>query len=142
MPQNNAETERIYRDIRHHITKRYDKRKEFAMHAAAYVLSLLFFWAIALAFELPAQGEFWQGVTIIGALATAGWTIGIVVHFFDYWFSEQREKAIERELRAVEILGGDKRKNERLVRLDAEGELVDAEPFDEDNDEAVRQARR
>lgn len=118
---------RVYEDIRKRIKKRYDKRKEFFGHFLSYLFVNAMIWLVLLE---PSQ--FGDGVWGIGgALVTVGWTIGIFFHAADWLSEELVEQAVEREMeragyRSVYQYEKAKR-DERLVRLSDDGEIVDYE---------------
>ena len=118
----------IYQDVRQRVHKRFERRKEFFSHLVGYVVSIIGFW---LFWNPIAFGD--GGWGIAAALATLGWTIGILIHMVQFAFDEWGERAIDAELERVGLTTYQQRKSkraedqedERLMRLGEDGELVE-----------------
>lgn len=127
------ELEKIYKDIRKRVHEKYEKRKEFAMHATIFGFSMFLLW-----FVLYSPSDFGDG-NILKAILTIFsclWAIGFVAHGVDFGFTEMRENAIDREIERTRLFGDmGKLKNEDVgMRLRDDGEFVG---FDlQDDDEA------
>lgn len=126
----------IYNDIRQRVKKRYDKRKEFFGHFVSFLLVNGFLWTVLLPIQDFGDG-FWG---VFGAVVTVGWTVGLFVHMLDWVSEEMVDRAVEQEMERAgfhSIYQYEKAKrDERLVRLSDDGELVD---YDE---EPIEQARK
>ena len=124
------ESERIYKDIRKQVKNKYDKRKEFAIHLAMFLMAMYGIWGV-----LSLAGLFKDLAGIISVL----WGMGVIAHFLDFMFNELQEREIQTELeRAGIVPQSTKLKNttpdDRFVRLSDDGELVEIEALQpEDN---------
>ena len=115
-------SEMSYDEIRRRVEKRYKERQDLIIHFAVFVFSNLVIWGLWFLFL---AGPFpWP------LIVTLGWSVGMVAHFFTYYFkygagANRREDAIEREVeqelarRAIY----EKPKNDERVRLNEDGEL-------------------
>ncbi len=129
------EIDRIYQRIEKQMRQRFDCRAEYFSHMAAFVVAILAgLWLNAQSW-MPSWGS---SLVIIIILL---WGIGVAVHSIQYVFSEMKNRAIARELERSGISDAlhayKYKREERLVRLDDEGELVDIDPFDTEDDEAA-----
>ena len=127
----------IYQDVRQRVHKRFERRKEFFSHLVGYVVSMIGFW---LFWNPVAFGD--GGWGIAAALATIGWTMGILIHLVQFSFDEWGERAIDAELERVGLAAYQKGKSKRtddkegewLTRLGEDGELVEMEDnYEEDH---------
>lgn len=136
--QDQDEIRSIYNDIRKRVKKRYDKRKEFFGHFISYLLVNSFLWT---AFFAP--NEFGSGLGGgVGALVTVGWTVGLFVHMLDWLSEEMVERAVEREMERAGFTSlyqyEKAKRDERLVRLSDDGELLDYD----DEEHFIQQAQK
>ena len=122
------EEQRLYKDIRKRVHQRFEKRKEFFSHLAAYLFTMIGTWF----FMLPMDTFSHENWTVIATIITIGWSMGLVIHGTQYIFDELRERTIERELERAGIVPGflrDKAKreqidhDEKVMRLSEDGEL-------------------
>lgn len=117
-----------YDEIRKRVKRRYDNHAEFLSHLAAFVVSMLIVWSVL----IP------QGLLLtLAQLGSAGWLMGLVIHFIQYLTKIMQERAIEREIirerewRGTLLSEPDmKRKRERLTLSD-DGEVL--EVIEDDN---------
>ncbi|MEQ8675152.1 MAG: 2TM domain-containing protein [Aggregatilineales bacterium] len=126
--------EKIYKDIRKRVHEKYEKRKEFAIHATIFTFSMLFVWLVIFSpNDFGDSGIFEIFATAISCL----WAIGFVAHGVDFGFTEMRENAIDREIERTRLFGeGGKLKNEDIgLRLREDGEFIDFDYDAIDNDE-------
>lgn len=130
------EIDRIYDRIEKQMRQRFDTRAEYFSHMAAFVVAIVAgMWMYGQSW-MPG----WGGSLIIFVLLC--WFIGVAVHTIQYIFSEMKNRAIARELERSGVSNAlhdyKFKREERLVRLDDEGELVDIDPFDTEDDEAAQ----
>lgn len=125
------DAERIYKDIRKRVKDKYDKRKEFAIHLAMFLMAMFGIWNV-----LSLAGLFKDLAGIFSVL----WGMGLIAHFLDFYFHELQEREIQVELgRAGIAPQSNKLKNtasvddERYVRLSDDGELIDIDPLEADD---------
>ena len=123
------EAERIYKDIRKQVKNKYEKRREFAIHFAMFLMAMYGIWIV-----LSLAGLFKDLAGIISVL----WGMGLIAHFLDFLFHELQEREIQVELeRAGIVPQSNKFKNttpdDRYVRLSDDGELVEIEALDPDD---------
>jgi fatty acid desaturase len=111
------------KEIRQRMERRYAIRAEFFSHFIAYMVFNGVLWAFFLDIRTLMDG----GWSALGVLLTGGWSIGIAIHFVQYYFSEMRERAIQQAIDRERKLYYSKAK--RLVRLNDEGELEDFETY-------------
>lgn len=123
----------IYQDVRQRVHQRFERRKEFFSHMVAYIVTMVGFW---LFWHPVAFGDGGWGVA--AALATIGWTMGILIHLVQFSFDELGERAIDAELERVGLIAYQKGKikragddDERFMRLGEDGELVEMADHDE-----------
>lgn len=130
----------IYKDIRKRVKQKYDKRKEFAIHFAMFVIAMYGIWGVL------NLADIFVGVARIFSIL---WGMGIIAHFLDFAFHELQELAVQRELRRVGILPLKKPKrrvmteadtNERYMRLSDDGELIDFADDIYDHDDSEHEA--
>lgn len=126
-----------YDEVRKRAKKDFDRRKDFSVHLAVFVMINLMFWLIW--FSAGASGFPWP------LLPGLGWGAGLAAHASEVWFNKSRESAIEREVEkerqrlAYEAEAKQKRKREERLTLTADGdvlEIVDAP------DESMKDKRR
>lgn len=115
-------------EIRQRITKRYENRTQFYGHLIGFIAVNGFLWGV-----LQPSGF---GSTL-SILITGGWTLGILIHFVNFLFTESRENAIEKAIERERQWRGErgdvvvvpeaemKRKRERLSDLADDGELIE-----------------
>ncbi len=108
------------KEIRKRVTKPFEERKEFFMHAAIYaVINVMLFalWMGGLGSEINIE------FPIAPVLVLLGWGIGLGIHganvFFGNLMKEMKELAVERELEREHerIYGKPKHKPKREERL-------------------------
>ena len=124
-----------YDEIRRRVKRRYDNHAEFLSHLVAFVVTMVAVWWL------------WQPQGVLGTVAqlgSAGWFMGIVIHFIQYLTKIMQERAIEREIererawRSGYVAEPDmKRKRDRLT-LTEDGELMEVI----EDDDAQPAARR
>ena len=116
--------EKIYEDIIKRVKKRFDRRKEYFSHAVAYLAAMGMMWFVWLE-----PSDFMKGFGILGAIITVPWTIGILVHSVQWLFDELQERAIDRQLThaGIDTAYVKAKREERLVQLSDDGELIDFE---------------
>jgi hypothetical protein len=131
--ENLSDVDQIYNDIRKRISKRYQQRADLFGQLGAFLIVMGVIWL----WLQPDGGMGWWFSVFI----TVGWLIALVIQGVEWWVSELKETAIQREFDRVMAQrgwseAGFKRKNdfldedvfsERLVMLDDEGELVDVQ---------------
>lgn len=124
-----------YDEIRKRIKRRYDNRAEFLSHLVGFLVTMIIVWSI----WIP-QGT-WQTLAEIGS---AGWFMGLVIHFIQYLTKEMQERAIEREIERERAWRSGfasepdmKRKRDRLT-LTEDGEVLEVIEDDEAQPSAQR----
>ncbi len=120
--------EKIYEDIINRVKKRYDRRKEYFSHAVAYLAAMGMMWFVWLD-----PSDFMKGFGVLGAIITVPWTIGILIHSVQWLFDELQERAVNVQLARAGINTAyvKAKREERLVRLSDDGELIDFKIEDE-----------
>ena len=121
----------LYKEIEKRVRKRIDRRKEFFSHLAAYLVGMIGVWGFWLNFHQFGEG-FWGAAA---GLVTVGWTMGIIIHFVQFWLDEMGEREIDAELEKAGLrtprAGKSKREeddyDERMMRLGKDGELEEIE---------------
>ncbi len=133
--------EKIYKDIRKRVHKTYEKRKEYAIHATAFIVSMVVLWLFIFnPGNFGGRGFF----EFIATLISGVWAIGFAVHSVDFLMTELRERAIKREIERTRLFNGvPKLKNNDMnayvgMRLSEDGELLEFD-YDE-SDESSRSA--
>jgi hypothetical protein len=129
----NSDYYKIYKDIKKRVKQRYDMRKEFFSHLAAYLIFLVMTYIV-----FGPQTGIWDGINLL----TAAWTIGIVVHAVIAYFEERTEVAIDREMMRMGIYNTEEEKPKRddvTMRLSDDGELVEAPFADKMDDDEIQQ---
>jgi hypothetical protein len=120
-------------EIRQRITKRYDNRAEFYGHLVAFVIFNGIMWGVLHPTDF--------GHTL-AVLISAGWGMGLAIHFIQFLMKEARENAIEKAIERERQWRGTynntvpepemKRKRARLSDLSDDGELIEIVDDDED----------
>ncbi len=118
-------------EIRQRLTKRYDNRAEFYGHLIAFVIFNGILWGVG--------NPIGFGHTV-AMLITAGWGMGVAIHFVQFVMKEARENAIEKAIERERQWRGTynipepemKRKRARLSDLSDDGELIEIVDDDED----------
>lgn len=134
----------IYQDVKERVEKRFEWRTQLAGHTIAY---LVFLFAGSKLFIYD-TGLLSTEAYPIAALI---WLGGLMIHMINVVMAEFRERALQRELEQAGIYPGmlqrEKTKhdaqfdgNERLVRLTDEGELVDIDPYTDDEEATTQGA--
>lgn len=130
------EIDHIYNRIEKQIQKRFDTRAEYYSHLTAFVVAVLVVLWLNSQSWMPGWGA---SLAIFSILC---WGIGMAVHTIQYIFSEMKHRAIHQEMARSGIHDAlhsyKSKREERLVRLNDEGELVDIDPFEDEDDEAAQ----
>lgn len=117
-----------YDEIRRRVKRRYDNHAEFLSHLVAFVVTMFAIWAL------------WHPEGTLGTfiqLGSAGWFMGLVIHFIQYLTKIMQERAIDREIERERAwrsgFAGEpdvKRKRDRLTLSD-DGEVLEVIEDDE-----------
>ncbi len=120
------------KEIRKRITRRYDNRKEFFGHLAAFLAFNGLMWG----YFHPTDAGYTIAIIITGL-----WGMGILIHAVQYITTEASERAIEKAIeRERQYRAGYyvpepemKRKRQRLSDLADDGELIEVVEDDQED---------
>lgn len=137
------EFQQLYGEIARRVENRYGRRAEILTHVIVYLFAMAVFWLLLYDSSWFSAGGALD--TIAMALSVL-WTMGLMIHFIQWVFNELRDRAIQRELERAGLVTGYRqlmqkaKRDERLVRLSDDGELVDIDSDDDfiDDEEARR----
>lgn len=132
MDEGASDQYKIFKAMERRIKERFSRRVEFLSHFIAFVLIMPAIWVVIKTW-MPALA-FWD-IALIAI--TAGWTVGLLIHFVQVVAKELEDRAVASEMERLGLLQYEKFKRdgtvpERLVRLTDDGEIVELEYEDQE----------
>src|SRR5688572_9193204 len=101
-----------YEEIRKRVEQRFNKQKELSIHAMVFFIINGLFWGLWLVggqFDLPIIGGLVREMSLIPpVIITLGWSVGLIGHAIDYYYS----------------VGGGARRRDRVIQQEIEREMA------------------